>query len=57
MITDNYREFKVFIGNRCVFVGGSWTSVENFIRENDRANRELNGWDCELDDYEVVCIR
>ena len=42
--------------SRSLFVGYSWQSVENFCRENDFYNRQAHGWDCELDDYDVVCI-
>ena len=39
-----------------IFIGYSWESVENFCRENDMYNRQYHGWDCELDNYEVVCV-
>lgn len=38
------------------FIGYSWQAVENFIRENDYANRMYNGWNCKLDEYEVVPV-
>ena len=41
---------------KSIFVGFSWESIENFIRENDQWNRMCHGWDCDLDQYEVVCI-
>lgn len=40
-----------------IFIGHSQESVDNFIRENDFYNRMAHGWDCELDEYEVVCVR
>lgn len=52
-------KFVVYInGNpKAVFVGFSEEAVENFIRENDSWNRQCNGWNCKLDDYEVVRVR
>ena len=41
---------------RAAFIGYSWESVENFIRENDSWNRSINGWNCELDTYEIVSV-
>ena len=38
-----------------VFIGYSEESVENFIRENDMYNRLRNGWECQLDTYEIWC--
>lgn len=38
-----------------IFIGYSIESVDNFIRENDFYNRQVHGWDCEMDTYEVVC--
>ncbi len=35
----------------------SWQEIENFIRENDQANREAHGWDVELDRYEIICVK
>lgn len=39
-----------------IFIGYSLEAVENFCRENDSWNRLAHGWECELDNYEVVCV-
>jgi hypothetical protein len=43
--------------SRSSFIGYSMESVANFIRENDAYNRQVNGWNCKLDDYEIVTVR
>ena len=57
--TDNFREFKVFLKGTGIMVrhAFSWAEVENFLREQDAENRYAHGWKCELDAYDIVCIR
>jgi len=59
MWTDNFEEFKIFLKGTGIMVriAHSWAEVENFLREQDAENRYAHGWNCELDAYDIVCIR